>query len=461
MLDFLLRITDPWAYFLVGALAAAEASAFVGLFIPGEAAMLLGGVLVSQGRASLGWMLLAGCVGAIVGDSIGFEIGRHFGPRMERSRLGRRVGEYRWERARAYVRRRGGRAIFFGRFVGVLRALVPAVAGTAGIRYWTFLAFNVAGGMIWAIAFILLGVAAGGSYRIVEAWAGRASLVLAAIIAVAVLIGLIARWIQGHQHELARRRDAYLDRPWVTRLRRRFQSQIDFTKARLDPSQRFGLYMTVGIALAVAGSWIFGAILQDVLANEEIALFDRPVLRFFVTHRNAVMNNVMRATTHLGGGVFVTGTMMLASIVCFLRTRSLRWPAFLMITLAGALGLDDVVKALVGRPRPSLHPLVHVTGSSFPSGHATAAAALFGSIAFVLTRHRDWRVSVWIWAGAIFLSLLVACSRVYLGANWPTDVLGGLALGGFWTAVTATAANLLQTSDAVPEEKERSGSPAG
>src|SRR5918996_1676252 len=178
----LLELASPWAYLIIGALAAAEASAFVGLFIPGEAAMLLGGVLVFQGRLSLGWMLVAGCLGAVAGDSIGFEIGRHFGPRLERSRLGRHIGQDRWERARAYVRRRGGRAIFFGRFVGVLRALVPAVAGTAGIPYKTFFAFNVAGGVIWASAFILLGVAAGGSYRIVEAWAGRASLVLGVVV---------------------------------------------------------------------------------------------------------------------------------------------------------------------------------------------------------------------------------------------------------------------------------------
>jgi membrane protein DedA with SNARE-associated domain len=218
----LLELASPWAYLVVGALAAAEASAFVGLFIPGEAVMLFGGVLASQGRVDLRWMLLAACIGAVAGDSIGFEIGRRFGSRMEGSRLGRRVGRHRWERARAYVRRR---AVFFGRFVGVFRALVPAVAGTAGIPYRTFLLFNIAGGVTWASAFVLLGAAAGGSYRIVETWAGRASLVLGTIIAIAVVIGLIARWVQAHQIELARKRDAFLALPRVVRLRGRFRSQ--------------------------------------------------------------------------------------------------------------------------------------------------------------------------------------------------------------------------------------------
>jgi membrane protein DedA with SNARE-associated domain/membrane-associated phospholipid phosphatase len=443
----LLELASPWAYLVVGALAAAEASAFVGLFIPGEAVMLFGGVLASQGRVDLRWMLLAACIGAVVGDSIGFEIGRRFGPRMEASRLGRRIGRHRWERARAYVRRRGGRAVFFGRFVGVFRALVPAVAGTAGIPYRVFLLFNIAGGVIWASAFVLLGAAAGGSYRIVETWAGRASLVLGTIIAIAVVVGLIARWIGAHQIELARKRDAFLALPRVARLRARFRSQIDFAKDRLDPNQRVGLYVTLGLALVIAGSWIFGAILQDVVANEEIALFDRPVLRFFVTHRGPVFNDAMRTITVVGSTIFVTVTMALAAVISFLMTRNARWPVFLVLTLGGAIGLDDIVEALVNRPGPRFHPLLPVTASSFPSGHATAAAALFGSLAFVMTRDRTWRASVWIWAAAAFGSFLVALSRVYLGVAWPTDVLGGLVLGGLWTAVSATAWALKRAPD--------------
>jgi membrane protein DedA with SNARE-associated domain/membrane-associated phospholipid phosphatase len=443
----LLELASPWAYLVVGALAAAEASAFVGLFIPGEAVMLLGGVLASQGRVDLRSMLVAACIGAVVGDSIGFEIGRRFGPRMEGSRLGRRVGRHRWERARAYVRRRGGRAVFFGRFVGVFRALVPAVAGTAGIPYRTFLIFNIAGGVIWAGAFVLLGATAGSSYRIVEAWAGRASLVLGTIIAIAVVIGLIARWIGAHQFELARKRDVFLALPRVVRLRVRFRSQIDFAKDRLDPNQRLGLYVTLGLALVIAGTWIFGAILQDVVANEEIALLDRPVLRFFVTHRSPVFNDVIRTITVLGSTMVVTVTIALAAIISFLMTRSVRWPVFLLLTLGGAIGLDDIVEALVDRPGPSFNPLLPVTGSSFPSGHATAAAALFGSLAFVMTRERGWRANVWIWAAAAFGSFLVALSRVYLGVAWPTDVLGGLVLGGSWTAVSATALALKRAPD--------------
>ena len=111
------QLASPWAY-IVLALAAAESAAFVGLAVPGETAMLLGGLLAFQGRVSLGWMMAAGALGAVVGDSVGYQIGRRFGEPLKRSRLGRKIGQERWARAQAYLRAKGGRAVFLGRFVG-------------------------------------------------------------------------------------------------------------------------------------------------------------------------------------------------------------------------------------------------------------------------------------------------------------------------------------------------------
>lgn len=443
MIDFLLRLADPWAYVLIGVLAAAEAAAFVGLFIPGEAAMLLGGVLVSQGRAGLGWMFLAASAGAVIGDSIGYEIGRHFGSGLQTTRLGRRIGEKRWQRAHDYVRKRGGRAVFFGRFVGVLRALVPAIAGSAGIPYTRFFVFNAAGGIIWACGFVLLGAVAGSSYKVVERWAGRATAVLAGIVTLAVALSLAARWIRDHQEVLERWWRRFLDRPLITRLRNRHRTQIDFIKARLDPGRRAGLFLTLGLVLASITSWGFGAILQDVLGGDELALIDRPVIRYLALHRDAGLTALMKIVTLLGGTVFVTAVLAVTAIIAYIKTRSPRWPAFLSATIIGAVTLDNIVKFLVNRPRPDFHPLVHPFGDSFPSGHAVAAAALCGSIAFIVTHKTSWQAAVWVWVVAIFVAVLVGLSRVYLGAHWPTDVIAGLTLGAFWTVVTATATNYL------------------
>src|SRR3954451_7558432 len=159
---------NPWGYLLLFLLCLLEASAFVGLFVPGESALLIAGVMAEQGKLSLGACMVWAVAGAIVGDSIGYEIGRHFGPQLRDTWFGQRVGEQRWERAHDFVRRNGGRSIFFGRFIGVLRALVPAIAGDARMPYGQFFVWNVAGALIAAPAVILLGYLAGSSYHVVE-----------------------------------------------------------------------------------------------------------------------------------------------------------------------------------------------------------------------------------------------------------------------------------------------------
>ncbi|MEA2486658.1 MAG: hypothetical protein QOF16_312, partial [Actinomycetota bacterium] len=106
--------------------------------------------------------------------------------------------------------------------------------------------------------------------------------------------------------------------------------------------------------------------------------------------------------------------------------------------------LFNVLKALVDRPRPTIGPVMHVGGSSFPSGHATVSAAFFLALAYVVTRRLGWVPSVWVWAAAVVVPLAVAFSRVYLGVHWPTDVVAGLMLGAAWTAITATATGTLE-----------------
>jgi membrane protein DedA with SNARE-associated domain len=186
---------NPWGYVLLFTLTLLEASAFIGLFIPGETALLLAGVLAQQGKVSLVGCTVCAVVGAILGDSLGYEIGRRVGPRMRKSRVGAKVGEKRWTKAHEYLRRKGGRAIFLGRFVGVLRALVPAVAGDSRMPYGTFLMWNVLGAVIASPAVILAGYFAGSSYKRIESKLSYASWLLAGC----VLLFLLYKYIRHRQ----------------------------------------------------------------------------------------------------------------------------------------------------------------------------------------------------------------------------------------------------------------------
>lgn len=186
--DWLLGLHGVAVYGLVGLLVFAEDALFVGFVLPGETAAVLGGVAASRGHASLPVMLAVVVGAAILGDSVGYEIGRHLGPRILRSRVLKKRGE-RIDAAREQLARRGGAAVFLGRFVAFFRATMPALAGTAGMRYPKFLAFNAAGGLAWGTAVVLLGYLAGNSYATIEKTFGRATalIVLAAVVIAAVI----------------------------------------------------------------------------------------------------------------------------------------------------------------------------------------------------------------------------------------------------------------------------------
>lgn len=134
-----------------------EAAAFVGFVLPGETSLLVGGILAQQGVWPLWAFLLSAILAAISGDSVGYEVGKHFGPRIKVSRLGRIVGEKRWILAQRLFDRYNGGAIFFGRAQALLRALVPALAGMHHVPYRTFIKWNAAGGTIFTSIVILLG----------------------------------------------------------------------------------------------------------------------------------------------------------------------------------------------------------------------------------------------------------------------------------------------------------------
>ncbi len=175
-----------WLHSLPGWLALAvvflfpalEASAFVGVVVPGEAAILIGGALAAQGRISLAGALAAAILGAIVGDTVGYAVGRRWGERMM-PRLSRRRAR-NLEKAKAFLRRHPGWTIALGRFPPGIRTLVPGAAGMSRVGYRAFLLSNIAGAVAWGSTFVLLGYAAGRSWRRVEALVTRGGLVLLA-----------------------------------------------------------------------------------------------------------------------------------------------------------------------------------------------------------------------------------------------------------------------------------------
>lgn len=174
--------------------AFAEAALFVGFVLPGETALLIGGVLAHAGVWNVWVFLIAAIIGAITGDSVGYEVGKHLGPRIKENAFGRFVGEKRWRLAQAIFDRYHGGAIFFGRAQALLRALVPALAGMNKVPYRIFIKWNAAGGIVFSTIVVLLGYQFASSLATLEKYLRYWAIFFLAI--VIIVIGILKRKLE-------------------------------------------------------------------------------------------------------------------------------------------------------------------------------------------------------------------------------------------------------------------------
>jgi membrane protein DedA with SNARE-associated domain len=177
---------------LAGVAMMFETSILLGLIVPGDTVVLVAATAV-RGPVEFVSLALAVVLGSLVGESIGFVLGRYFGPRIRRSKVGQRIGEKNWVRAETYLERRGGIAVAISRFLPVFHSLVPLVVGTSAMRYRVFIAWTVPACAIWAVTYISVGAFAAESYRQLEGQLRWAGLIFVGIILVALVLIFVLR----------------------------------------------------------------------------------------------------------------------------------------------------------------------------------------------------------------------------------------------------------------------------
>ena len=195
LVEHLSTVPGPLVLAIVGLLVFGEAAFFLGFVLPGETAVLLGGFMAYNDRISLSALFVVVVACAVVGDSVGYEVGRRLGPRILSWRLLARH-EHRLDGARRFLDGRGGFAVFLGRFTAFLRAVMPGLAGMAQMRYRRFLAFNAIGGLVWGGGCVIAGYAAGKSYEQVGQWMGRSGAIVLAVL----VVGALFVWHRRREH---------------------------------------------------------------------------------------------------------------------------------------------------------------------------------------------------------------------------------------------------------------------
>jgi membrane protein DedA with SNARE-associated domain len=444
-MDQILSLISHYGYLVILFGVMAEST---GVPLPGETILLASGFLVQQGHLDLGDAIVFAILGAVIGDQIGYWVGREGGRRFV-LRWGRYlfISPGRLARAEAFFARHGGKAVFLARFFSGLRVFGALVAGTSRMRWGTFLLYNALGGAVWATAVILLGYFLGSSMGLVERWLGRATLVLASVLAVVVAFYLAYRWAANNRARLVGYGEALLAYPPVAHLRTRYEAQLRWLLRRLTPGQYLGLHLTVGLLAAAGGLWLFGGLAEDVLTGDPIVHFDRALDDYLHAHATPPLTTFFLIVTALGS---IEAIVLLGVIVAAFLAWGRRW-LFLgswLAAVAGSVVLNELLKGLFARPRPHFeHPLLVETSYSFPSGHAMESFVVYGMLAyFAALALRSWEARVAVVFGAALLVVLIGFSRMYLGVYYLSDVLAGYAAGGVWLSALITGAETIQRS---------------
>ena len=212
-----------------------------------------------------------------------------------------------------------------------------------------------------------------------------------------------------------------------------------YLRSRVDATRLTGLALTVALGILALATVAIGALLVMVQHNAGLAHYDLTAARWGGKHATSRSTQTLRDISLLGGTYAVVAVALVTAIVQYRRTRTAAVFAFLTIVVAGQFFVTNLTKALVGRARPNIHQLTGFSGSSFPSGHAAAAAATFAAVALLIGRGRSRRTKALLAAGAAFVAVGVATTRVLLGVHWMTDVIAGLAMGWAWFAIASIA----------------------
>jgi len=190
LLDLVQSVDPVTRTILAGVGIMLETSVLVGLVVPGDTVVIVASTAV-VGPVQWISMILVVITGALIGESVGFALGRWFGPRIRASRLGRRIGERHWARAERYLDRRGGIAVFISRFLPVLHSLIPLTVGMSTMSYRRFISWTLPACVIWSSAYVSVGALAAGSYRELSDrlhWAGYVFVGIIVVFAVVVLV---------------------------------------------------------------------------------------------------------------------------------------------------------------------------------------------------------------------------------------------------------------------------------
>ena len=436
------------AYGLIFLISLSESLALVGLLVPGTVIMFGVGAVVATGSLGLTPVLSLAAAGAVAGDGISYWLGHRYQERLRKTwPFSRYPGMLR--NGEVFFHRHGGKSVLFGRFVGPVRPVIPVVAGMMGMGPLQFGVVNLLSAIGWALVYILPGFFFGTSLAVAGAISTRlAVLVFILLAALWALVWFSRRLLSQLEHRgpawLAALKRLAGPAPHDNRLVLPVKRFLSFLLLRQQGEE---LLLAFLLLVLFAAGWGFLGILQDVLARDPLVIADQAVYHFFQTLRTPWADSAFVAITELGDSL-VNMVLAGAVLIVLLVKRCWRTAGFWALTVFGGMSGVQLLKWVIHLPRPvAIYQGASAYG--FPSGHTTMSVILYGFLSILLARRLSgpWRWGLF--SGVIMISFVIGISRLYLGAHWLSDVLGGLMIGACWTALLGIA-YLKSSAEIVP-----------
>ncbi|WP_067338619.1 bifunctional DedA family/phosphatase PAP2 family protein [Stappia indica] len=415
---------------VVFTIAMGEALFIIGMFVPSTVVLVGAGTLVGLGKLDPWPILFWTTMGAIAGDAISYWVGHVYKHQIKSVWP---FNRYRTlvDRGEAYFLLHGGKSVFIGRFVPGVKAIVPGIAGMVGMPVGRFTFINVTSAIVWAIVHLGPGVIAGTAFSALGEISGRLATVLGVLLVLLFVAVMIARWlilIVLPLYAGSRLRTV----EWLGR----HENRVSLWLAQmLDPAHPRSAGMIVSALLLIVTVPLFAALAAAISPDNGLNRADTSIRNLFQDLRTPVGDDIMTFITMLGDGVVIAAVAAVVIVYLFAR-KAWRRATGLMIAIASAAVFVPLFKMLFQRERP-IEIYTGADALSFPSGHATLTAVLFGIIAVLVAHDRSPLIKAGIFSLAVPLIGAVAFSRIYLGAHWMSDVVGGITFGTAMVAIFA------------------------
>ena len=409
-----------------------ESLAIIGSVVPGSTIVFIGGMLVGL-KAVDPWLAgAASVIGAVLGDGLSYWLGHRYKQAI-RGMWPIRDHPAVFARGEAYFAAHGGKSVFLGRFFGPTRAIVPLIAGMSAMPPIRFYVMNVLSAFAWAAAHLVPGALFGASLTLAGAVSARlvalVGLLVIGVWLIVVLIRIVVR--------LAWPRVRRLQERIVVHARRRPSRIGNLVLPLVDPERKESTSLIVAAMLLIGGAWLFLGVVEDVVTRDTLVQTDQSIYEGLQALRTDWVDDVMITISGLGSTYVIVPVIVVVGI-WFAATRHLQTLAYWLAATTFAAMLVLVLKFGFGRVRPqSAYALVDPF--SFPSGHAALSIVAYGFLAYLLAHGKPARQKLLVALPLVALPVLIAFSRLYLGAHWFSDVAASAGLGLAWIGLLCIA----------------------